>query len=37
MGLLCGAVAKAFGAREAVLVDIRERKLELDKRFVKGM
>ena len=36
VGLLCGAVAKAFGASKVVLVDILERKLEFAKGFVKG-
>ena len=36
VGLLCGAVAKAFGASKVVLVDILERKLEFAKNFVQG-
>lgn len=36
VGLLCGAVARAFGARKVVLVDILERKLEFAKEFVNG-
>ena len=36
MGLLCGAVAKAYGASKVVLVDILERRLEFAKKFVKG-
>ncbi|MCJ1277835.1 hypothetical protein MMC21_005649 [Puttea exsequens] len=36
VGLLCGAVAKAFGAARIVLVDILERKLEFAKRLVEG-
>ena len=36
VGLLCGAVAKAFGAREVVMVDILPRKLEFAKGFVEG-
>ena len=36
VGLLCGAVAKAFGADKVVLVDIVERKLEFAKKFVEG-
>lgn len=36
VGLLCGAVARAFGARKVVLVDIVERKLEFAKEFVEG-
>lgn len=36
VGLLCGAVARAFGASKVVLVDILERKLEFAERIVKG-
>ena len=36
VGLLCGAVAKAFGAEKVILVDILKRKLEFAKGFVKG-
>ena len=36
VGLLCAAVAKAFGARKIVLVDILEKKLEFAKKFVAG-
>lgn len=36
VGLLCGAVAKAFGAEKIVLVDILQRKLDFAKTFVKG-
>jgi len=36
VGLLCGAVAKAFGAEKVVLVDILQRKLDFGKTFVKG-
>ncbi len=36
VGLLCGAVAKAFGAEKVVLVDILQRKLDFAKTFVKG-
>ena len=36
VGLLCGAVAKAFGAKKVVLVDILEKKLEFASRFVQG-
>lgn len=36
VGLLCGAVALAFGATRVVLVDILEKKLEFAKKFVKG-
>ena len=35
IGLLCGAVAKAFGAEKVVLVDILERKLDFARGFVK--
>lgn len=34
IGLLCAAVAKAFGARRVILVDILENKLEFAKTFV---
>ena len=34
VGLLCGAVAKAFGAENIVFVDILERKLEFAQKFV---
>lgn len=36
VGLLCGAVALAFGARKVVMVDILERKLEFARLFVPG-
>ncbi|CAF9936882.1 hypothetical protein IMSHALPRED_010939 [Imshaugia aleurites] len=36
VGLLCGAVARAFGASKVVMVDILERKLDFAKGFVKG-
>ena len=36
VGLLCAAVAKAFGAGTVVIVDIVERKLEFAKGFVRG-
>lgn len=36
VGLLCGAVAKAFGAAKVVLVDILPRKLEFAEQFIKG-
>ena len=36
VGLLSGAVAKAFGARKIVLVDILERKLDFARNFVQG-
>lgn len=36
VGLLCGAVARAFGASKVVLVDILERKLEFARKFVGG-
>lgn len=36
VGLLCGAVAKAFGASRVVMVDIAMRKLDFAKKFVKG-
>lgn len=36
VGLLSGAVAKAFGAEKVVLVDILQRKLDFAKTFVKG-
>lgn len=36
VGLLCGAVAQAFGAKKVVLVDILEKKLEFARKFVKG-
>ncbi|KAF4467219.1 D-xylulose reductase A [Fusarium albosuccineum] len=34
IGLLCAAVAKAFGARRVVLVDILQKKLDFAKTFV---
>ena len=34
IGLVCGAVAKVFGARKLVLVDILESKLEFAKKFL---
>lgn len=34
IGLLCGVVAKAFGARRVILVDIIEEKLEFSRKFV---
>lgn len=34
VGLLCGSVAKAFGARRVILVDILENKLEFAKTFL---
>jgi len=34
VGLLCGAVAKAFGAKRVILVDIMEKKLEFARNFV---
>jgi D-xylulose reductase len=34
VGLLCGAVAKAFGATRVILVDIMEKKLEFARTFV---
>ena len=36
VGLLCGAVAKAFGAAKVILVDILPKKLEFAKGFVEG-
>ena len=36
VGLLCGAVAKAFGAAEVVFVDILARKLEFARGWMKG-
>lgn len=36
VGLLCGGVARAFGASKVVMVDILERKLEVAKSFVGG-
>ena len=36
VGLLCAAVAKAFGAGTVVLVDVLQSKLEYAKKFVKG-
>ncbi|KAL6717274.1 hypothetical protein ACLMJK_005189 [Lecanora helva] len=36
VGLLCGAVADAFGAKKVVLVDILEKKLEFARNFVAG-
>ncbi|KAK4692262.1 hypothetical protein P7C71_g4906, partial [Lecanoromycetidae sp. Uapishka_2] len=36
VGLLSGAVAKAFGAKKVVLVDILQRKLEFAKTFIKS-
>jgi D-xylulose reductase len=35
VGLLCGAVAKAFGAKRVILVDIMEEKLKFARTFVK--
>ena len=35
-GLLCAVVAKAYGAKKIVLVDILEKKLEFAKEYVKG-
>ncbi|KAF2085831.1 sorbitol dehydrogenase [Saccharata proteae CBS 121410] len=37
IGLLCAAVAKAFGARKIVLVDLLQRKLDFAKDFVEGV
>lgn len=34
VGLLCGAVAKAFGARRVILVDVVQEKLEFAKTFL---
>jgi D-xylulose reductase len=34
VGLLCGSVAKAFGARRVILVDILEKKLEFARSFL---
>lgn len=34
IGLVCGAVAKVFGARKLVLVDISDKKLEFAKKFL---
>lgn len=34
VGLLCGAVAKAFGAKTVILVDIMQKKLEFAQNFV---
>ncbi|KAF2102267.1 sorbitol dehydrogenase [Rhizodiscina lignyota] len=34
IGLLCGAVAKAFGASQIILVDIIDRKLEFAEQFL---
>lgn len=34
VGLLCGAVAKAFGAKRVILVDIVEEKLEFAREFI---
>lgn len=36
VGLLCAAVARAFGVKKIVLVDILEKKLEFAKTFVEG-
>ena len=36
VGLLCAAVAKAFGAEKIVCVDILERKLQFAREFIKG-
>ena len=36
VGLLCATVAKAYGVKKIVLVDILEKKLEFAKSFVKG-
>ena len=36
VGLLCGAVAKAFGARTLIYIDILERKLDFAKTFLEG-
>ncbi len=36
VGLLCGGVARAFGAGKVVMVDVLERKLEYARGFVKG-
>lgn len=36
VGLLCGAVARAFGAKTVVMVDLLDAKLQVAKRFVEG-
>ncbi|KAM0794764.1 L-iditol 2-dehydrogenase [Usnea florida] len=36
VGLLCGAVARAFGAAKIVMVDLLDAKLQVAKRFVEG-
>lgn len=37
VGLLCAAVARAFGAGKVVMVDILERKLDFAKKYVPGV
>lgn len=34
IGLLCGAVARLFGAKKVILVDVQESKLEFARRFI---
>ncbi|KIV97138.1 hypothetical protein PV10_00924 [Exophiala mesophila] len=37
IGLLCGAVARLFGAKTVVLVDVQESKLEFARGFIHGV